>query len=157
MEKIIWVHFLLKHILNTWYRMTWGDNIMLCLISSMWRVRVSILLPESCSELRLRHDMEWPECDSGLLYKCYSRAGHYSAVKKFHETGVEANKVKPGQDYSEREDNRVRYESHVPRGMVMVDESKLKDLIRHSEFAKKVSELHFSGLSCCLAPPFPPR
>ena len=114
---------------------------MLQLISSMWGVRVSILLTESCSELRLRHDMEWPECDFGLLYNCNSRAGHYSAVERFDETGVEANKVKQGQDFSEREDNRVRYESHVPRGMVMVDESKLKDLIRDSKFPNKVREL----------------
>ena len=113
MEKTIWVHLLLKHILNTWYRMTRGvDNIILQLISSMWGVRVSILLTESCSELRLRHDMEWPDCDFGLLYNCNSRAGHYSAVKRFDEMGVEANKVKPGQDYSERENNRVRYKSH---------------------------------------------
>ena len=120
---------------------TWGDNIMLHLISSMWGVRVSILLTESCSELQLRHDMEWAECDFGLLYNCNIREGHYSAVKRFDETGVEANKVKLGQDYSEREDNRVRCESDIPRGMVMVDESKLKDLIRESEFANKVRDL----------------
>ena len=40
--------------------------------------------------------MEWTECDSGLLYNCNSRAGHYSAVKKFDETGVVAKQVKPG-------------------------------------------------------------
>ena len=57
---------------------------------------VSILLSESCAELRLRHDMEWPECDFGLLYNCNSRAGHYSGVKRFDEMGVEANEVKLG-------------------------------------------------------------
>ena len=120
---------------------TWGDNIMLHLITSMWGVRVSILMTESCSEIRLRHDMEWSECDFGLLYNCNSRAGHYSAVKRFDETGVEAKQVKPGQDYSDREDTRVRFESDVPRGMVLMDESKLKDLIRDSEFANKVRDL----------------
>ena len=74
----------------------WGDNIILHLISSMWGVRVSILLNGSCSELQLRHDMEWAKCDFGLLYNCNSREGHYSAVKRFDETGVEANKVKQG-------------------------------------------------------------
>ena len=54
---------------------------MLHLITSMWGVRVSILLNDSCPEVRLRHDMEWPECDFGLLYKCNSRAGHYSGLK----------------------------------------------------------------------------
>ena len=105
-----------------------------------------ILLNRSCSEIRLRNEMVWAECDFGLLYNCNSRAGHYSAVKRFDETGVVAKQVKPGQDYSEREDTRVRFESDVPRGMVMVDES------------ITVNELRgFSGLSCHLAPPFPPR
>ena len=74
------------------------------------------------------------------------------------------NKLNRGQDYSEQEDTRVRFESDVPKGMVMVDESKLKELIRDTEFAKKVrgritvNELRgFSGLSCHLTPPFPPR
>ena len=35
---------------------TWGDNIMLGLICSMWGVRVSILLIESCTEICLRHN-----------------------------------------------------------------------------------------------------
>ena len=86
--------------------------------------------------------MTWNGLNVILVFcNCNSREGHYSAVKRFDETGVEANKVKPGQDYSEREDNRVRFESDVPRGMVMVDESKLKDLIRDSEFANKVRDL----------------
>ena len=53
----------------------WGDNIMLGLIASMWGVRVSILLSESCAEVRLRHDMEWPECDFGLVFNCSSTGG----------------------------------------------------------------------------------
>ena len=62
-------------------------------------------------------------------------------MKRFDETGVVAKQVKPGQDYSEQEDTRVRFESDVPKGMVMVDESKLKELIRDSEFANKVRDL----------------
>ena len=38
-------------------------------------VRVSILLSESCAEARLRHDMEWPECDLGLVFNCSSTGG----------------------------------------------------------------------------------
>ena len=30
---------------------------------------------------------------------CNSRAEHYSGVKRFDETGVEANELKQGQDY----------------------------------------------------------
>ena len=50
-------------------------------------------------------------------------------------------KLNWGRDYSESEDNRVRSALNVPRGMVMVDASKLKDLIRDSEFVNKVREL----------------
>ena len=54
---------------------------------------------------------------------------------------LKLTEVKLEKDYSESEDNRVRLVLNVPRGMVMVDESKLKDLIRDSEFANKVREL----------------
>ena len=114
---------------------------MLHLITSMWGVRVSILLTDSCAEVRLRHDMQWHECDFGLLYNCNSRVGHYSRMKRFDEMGIEAKEDKQGQDYSESEDNRVRSELNVPRGMVVVTESKWKEFIRDSQYANKVREL----------------
>ena len=42
---------------------TWGDNIMLGLISCMWGVMVSILYSESCAEMCLWHYIEAPECE----------------------------------------------------------------------------------------------
>ena len=53
-----WVVLVSKNTSNIW-----GDNIILGLICFMWGVRVSILLSESCAEICLRHNLEWPECD----------------------------------------------------------------------------------------------
>ena len=119
---------------------SWGDNIMLGLIASMWGVRVSILLSESCAEVRLRHDMEWPECDFGLIFNCSSTAGHYNGVKRIDETGVECKQIKEGQEYSSEEDKREKYEMSVPEGMVVISVSKLQSLLRDSALAGKVRE-----------------
>ena len=118
----------------------WGDNIMLGLIASMWGVRVSILLSESCAEVRLRHDMEWPECDFGLVFNCSSTGGHYNGVKRFDETGVECKEIKEGQEYSSEEDKREKYEMSVPEGMVVISVSKLQSLLTDRALAGKVRE-----------------
>ena len=119
----------------------WGDNIMLGLICSMWGVRVSILLSESCAEICLRHNLEWPECDFGLLFNCNQMTGHYSGVKRIDETGVECKFIKEGKGYSVTEDTRVRSEVKVPKGMVIISVMKLQALLKVSELAHKVREL----------------
>ena len=88
---------------------TWRDHIMLWLIASMWGVRVSVLLGDSCAEIRIRHDLPWTEVEFGLLYNCNVRTGHYSGIKRDDETGVAAKKVKEGDNYSSTEDKRERY------------------------------------------------
>ena len=77
-------------------------------------VRVSILLSDLCAEVRLGHNMEWPECDFSLLFNCNSTTGHYSRVRRNDETGVECKNIKEGQDYSSQEDRREKSEMSVP-------------------------------------------
>ena len=120
---------------------SWGDNIMLQLIASMWGVRISILLSDTCAEIRLRHNMEWPECDFGLIFNCNSKTGHYSGVKRIDETGVECKHVKEGEEYSMEEDKMVKFENSVPSGMVLISVSKLQSLLRDSALAAKVREV----------------
>ena len=105
---------------------TWGENIMLGLIASMWGVRFSILLSALCAEVRLRYNMEWPECDFSLLFNCNSRIGHYSGVRRNDETGVECKNIKEGQDYSSEEDRREKSKMSVPQGIIVVSVSKLQ-------------------------------
>ena len=114
---------------------------MLGLICSMWGVRVSILLSESCAEICLRHNFEWPECDFGLLFNCNQMTGHYSRVKRIDETGVECKFIKEGKGYSFTEDTTVRSEVKVPEGMVIVSVRKLQELLKDSELACKVRKL----------------
>ena len=57
---------------------------------------VSILLSESCTEVCLRHNIDWPECDFGLLFNCNQRTCHYSGMKRIDETGVECKMIKEG-------------------------------------------------------------
>ena len=98
-------------------------------------VRISILLSDSCAEIRLRHNMEWPECDFGLIFSCNSTTGHYSGVKRIDETGVECKNIKEGQDYSSEEDRRVKFEKSVPDRTVLITVSKLQSLLRDSALA----------------------
>ena len=91
--------------------------------------------------MRLRHNLEWPECDFGLIFNCNSTAGHYNGVKRIDETGVECKQIKEGQDYSSEEDKREKYEMSVPEGMVVISVSKLQSSLRDSTLAGKVREL----------------
>ena len=79
---------------------SWGDNIMLGLVASMWGVHISVLLGESCGEVRIRHNLEWPEVDFGLLFNCNMVTGHYSGVKRIHHFGVECKKINERHNYS---------------------------------------------------------
>ena len=118
---------------------SWGDNIMLGLIASMWGVRISILLADSCAEVCIRHDSDWPEVDFGLLFNCNMATGHYSGVKCNDDLGVECKAIKEGDNYSREEDNKS--ELTVPLGMVVVSVERLKELLKDHELAKKVRQL----------------
>ena len=114
---------------------------MIGLILSIWGVRISILLSDSCAEIRIRHNLEWPETDFGLLFNCNMATGHYSGIKCNDETGVECKQIKEGDNYSREEDKKERSELSVPKGMVVVSVAKLKSLLQDHELAKKVRQL----------------
>ena len=102
-------------------------------------VHISILLGESCGEVRIRHNLDWPEVDFGLLFNCNMVTGHYSGVKRNDEMGVECKRIKEGDNYSRNMDNRER--SQVPEGMVIVTVSKLRTLLQDSTLAQKVRQM----------------
>ena len=102
-------------------------------------VHISILLGESCGEVRIRHNLDWPEVDFGLLFNCNMVTGHYSGVKRNDELGVECKRIKEGDNYSRNMDKRER--SQVPEGMVVVTVSKLKKLLKDSALAQKVRQM----------------
>ena len=102
---------------------------------------MSILLGDSCGEIRVRHDLHWTEVEFGLLYNCDSKKGHYSGIRRDDEMGVEAKKVKEGDNYSSTEDKRDKSQLIIPQGMVVVSVEKLKCLMKDSALAQKVRDL----------------
>ena len=112
---------------------------MIGLVANMWGVHIGILLGESCGEVRIRHNLNWPEVDFELLFNCNMATGHYSGVKRNDELGVECKRIKEGDNYSRNMDNRER--SQVPEGMVVVTVSKLKTLLKDSALAQKVRQM----------------
>ena len=114
---------------------------MLGLIASMWDVRISILLADSCAEIQIRHDLDWPEADFGILFNCNMVTGHYSGVKCNDDLGVECKRIKEGDNYSREEDNKEKSELSVPQGMVVVSVAKLKELLKDHELAKNMRAL----------------
>ena len=90
---------------------TWGDQITLKLISLMWGVKVTVILMDTCSEIRIRHDQPLADADLVLILQGqhYSAAVRYNRVsgKKGEEQhfGVQALPLKDAAEYKASEDS----------------------------------------------------
>ena len=130
---------MLKVIWNTWSRMGLGGQYHNRFSRKHVGVCITILLGKSSGQVRIRHNLDLPEVDFGLLFNCNMVTGHYSGVKRNDELGVECKRIKERDNYSRNMDKREM--TQVPEGMVVVTVSKLKTLLKDSALAQKVRQM----------------
>ena len=74
---------------------SWGDSITLCLIASMWGVRITVLDSKNLNEVRTKHERQLNEdIDFLLLFNGVEEKGHYSCIRRSDRVPNEAKGLK---------------------------------------------------------------
>ena len=71
----------------------WGDYIMLHLISAMWDIRITVVRGDSCSEIRIRHNVLLINSGLAVLFNGFGLAGHYSAITRVVQTKLKCTQI----------------------------------------------------------------
>ena len=88
---------------------TWGDSITLCLLASMWGVRITIVDSKNFNETRIRHDRDLSkDIDFILLFNGIEEKGHYSSIRRSDRVLNEAKMLKRTAGYDVEKDCRER-------------------------------------------------
>ena len=86
-----------------------GDSITLCLLASMWGVRITVVDSKNFNETRIRHDRDLSkDIDFILLFNGIKEKGHYSSIRRSDRVLNEAKMLKRTTGYDVERDCRER-------------------------------------------------
>lgn len=130
---------------------SWGDAISISLIASMWGIRMTCLLAETCGEVHYRHKgYDILDVDIALLFNCKVVNGHYSAVKRNDEMGMKCCKISLVEGYSiEEEKNWIKKIKDKKLGLtgsdedeyVIIKRSRLVELLKAENLREELEKL----------------